>query len=52
MTNPMQILFIKNKNKTCLIQLLEWKDGHFLQFNDTVTHWKAQIFVDCSSFSS
>jgi len=25
------------------IQLLEWKDGHFLQFNDTVvTHWKAQ----------
>lgn len=24
------------------IQLLDWKTGHFLQFNDTVvTHWKA-----------
>ena len=24
------------------IQLLDWKDGHFLQFNDqVVTHWKA-----------
>jgi aspartyl/asparaginyl beta-hydroxylase (cupin superfamily) len=24
------------------IQLLDWKAGHFLQFNDTVvTHWKA-----------
>ena len=24
------------------IQLLDWKMGHFLQFNDTVvTHWKA-----------